>query len=306
MTPDDYDMCIHSRIINGNIVPCGHCYECQSIRRSSWTVRNLIEYQHSEKALFVTLTFDDYHLESLHTFDPITGLPYWNKTLYQNFLKKLRKKYTFRYFLVHEYGSQTLRPHYHVILYFQDSNVPTSYDLSYFWTYGSNKVDTLNQARIHYTSKYLQKPFRSKYGSRDYYLYMYQDNRQKLVQELIPLHLFENTGNRMSLKPAIGYQLLNDSQYCKWYRQQCLTKFKYLPYTHLGRDYPMPRYYIDKMFSEEEREIIYLSDEERVDQAVKQQIHLGMTAQDIYNAKMTKDEINKHNLLLNTCFSETL
>lgn len=62
---------------------------------------------HTENA-FLTLTYDDEHVPKNGSVNP---------RHLQLFMKRLRKKQPFRYFAVGEYGPQTLRPHYHAILF---------------------------------------------------------------------------------------------------------------------------------------------------------------------------------------------
>lgn len=70
---------------------------------------NELPYWNNE-AVFLTLTYDDEHL-------PITG-SLVKKDL-QNFWKRLRKDYEkpIRYYACGEYGDNTMRPHYHAIVF---------------------------------------------------------------------------------------------------------------------------------------------------------------------------------------------
>lgn len=90
-------------------VPCGQCLECRLQQTRVWADRCVLEAKQWEHNYFVTLTYDDYHI-------PPNGSLV--KRDYQLFLKKLRKIFPgFRYLLSGEYGTQTLRPHYHLILF---------------------------------------------------------------------------------------------------------------------------------------------------------------------------------------------
>lgn len=92
-------------------LPCGECDECKATYRYKWAKRCLYELPYHENSCFLTLTYDDVHLPSDHKL---------HKEDLQKFLKRLRR-YTgltgLKYLSCGEYGSNTLRPHYHLILF---------------------------------------------------------------------------------------------------------------------------------------------------------------------------------------------
>lgn len=105
-------------------LPCGHCAGCRMDRRLEWSIRCTHEAQLYDSNLFVSL---DYAPEKL---PESRSLEYRDVQLW---LKRLRKAckgvtrivtkdrprgyYPVRFFLSGEYGSQTLRPHWHAILF---------------------------------------------------------------------------------------------------------------------------------------------------------------------------------------------
>lgn len=92
-------------------VPCGQCLECRIQSARTWADRCVLEAKDSHYNFFVTLTYDD---DSY----PVNGS--LSKRDYQLFIKRLRKRFPdikIRYLLCGEYGDQTLRPHYHMILF---------------------------------------------------------------------------------------------------------------------------------------------------------------------------------------------
>lgn len=96
-------------------VPCGKCMTCLSNRRREWVFRLKEELKSSSGSYFITLTYDDDHI-------PLTeaGVPTVSKRDVQLFMKRLRKTFSqhkLRFFLVSEYGTDTLRPHYHLLLF---------------------------------------------------------------------------------------------------------------------------------------------------------------------------------------------
>ena len=93
---------------------CGKCLACRIQKRKEWSMRLWHELAYYDKSVFLTLTYDDNHMpdnESLRLRD------------LQLFFKRLRKSLNksnskpIKYFACGEYGTSTLRPHYHAIVY---------------------------------------------------------------------------------------------------------------------------------------------------------------------------------------------
>lgn len=109
--------------INRYTVPCGKCPRCALRRASSWSFRLMQEERVSLSSWFITLTYETWSI-------PIS--PNFYKTLclrdLQLFFKRLRKLHEghstynvpLKYYAVGEYGSQTQRPHYHILLFNAD------------------------------------------------------------------------------------------------------------------------------------------------------------------------------------------
>lgn len=131
-------------------VPCGNCAFCLKSKRQQWIFRLHQEARTQENpAWFLTLTYDEKHVPRKK------GV----KTLYfrhvQLFFKRLRKaKYVIKYVAVGEYGSETQRPHYHVIAW---TNAPTE-AIEKAWHYGAVHFGSLTPASIAYTLKYIVQP----------------------------------------------------------------------------------------------------------------------------------------------------
>ena len=90
---------------------CGQCLPCRFNRRRLWTGRLMLESLFHEETCFITLTYND---ESYPTDGSLS------KDDYKNFIKRLRRKLEpqkIRYYCVGEYGDNTLRAHYHIILF---------------------------------------------------------------------------------------------------------------------------------------------------------------------------------------------
>lgn len=102
--------CLDPFVTAGQAFPCGKCLPCLARWRAVWQHRIMLETLcHSDNA-FVTLTYADDTLPADLSLDPAT---------LQRFLKRLRVRlnYKVRYYAVGEYGDQSERPHYHLVLF---------------------------------------------------------------------------------------------------------------------------------------------------------------------------------------------
>lgn len=105
-------------------IPCNKCIGCKLSYAREWATRCMLEYQYHDSAWFVTLTYNDDHVPKSAYAEPDTGEAHISLTLsrrdIQLWLKRLRLAYapaTIRYYGCAEYGPNTWRPHYHVILF---------------------------------------------------------------------------------------------------------------------------------------------------------------------------------------------
>lgn len=139
-------------------VPCGKCALCMQRKRDQWTFRIEKELKDAISAHFLTLTYDDDNL-------PLTDS---GNTLYkrdcQTFMKRLRKfdskvseinksRFRTKYFITGEYGTNTDRAHYHLILLNFDKKTIESIDS--IWKKGHTHIGEVNTKSIKYITKYL-------------------------------------------------------------------------------------------------------------------------------------------------------
>lgn len=110
---------------------------------------------------FATLTYDDSHLPSDNSLDI---------SHFQKFVKRLRKKYDFRYYHCGEYGDETDRPHYHALLFGLDfadkkfwkqtpngDNLYVSDELNSIWGKGFCPIGDVTFQSAAYTARYIMK-----------------------------------------------------------------------------------------------------------------------------------------------------
>lgn len=106
-------------------IPCGKCIGCRLEYSRQWANRCMMELQYHDSAYFVTLTYSDDYLPRAVLADSETGeLQLGQATLCKahmsKFLKHVRKHFpndSIRFFGAGEYGSSTVRPHYHIIIF---------------------------------------------------------------------------------------------------------------------------------------------------------------------------------------------
>ena len=214
-----------NRIPDTYELPCGKCSLCLSRRRSQWSTRLNRELAVADSAYFITLTYNDENCP-----------PYCNKEDVQKFLKRFRRAiepHRVRYLLVCEYGGKFLRPHYHLLLFnYPFGNSRLREDLKKTWPlcepwmfdYGDT-VGTCEAASINYVCKYCL----SSLDADD-------DNLRTFML--------------CSRRPAIGSNFLS-SDTIRYAR----SRFDGL-YIFDGKEIPLPRYYMDKIFTQPERELI--------------------------------------------------
>ena len=140
------------------LMPCGQCIGCRIRQREDWTTRIELEARDypKDQVWFITLTYDDEHVPGMivktgeimrkvqYTWKPGEKRPDSVQILLyediQKFLKRLRKAYRgkLRYFVAGEYGEQTARPHYHMILYgWEPKDLETLYKIHHNGYYNS-------------------------------------------------------------------------------------------------------------------------------------------------------------------------
>lgn len=137
-------------------LPCGQCIGCRLTRSREWANRCMLELQYHQQACFLTLTYNDQYVPRSYYTDSDTGEAFESLSLcrrdVQLFMKRLRKRYGsgIRFYGCGEYGPQTLRPHYHLIIFgFKpDDLVPWSRSEQGFQYYLSHSLQELWSERL--------------------------------------------------------------------------------------------------------------------------------------------------------------
>lgn len=182
-------------------LPCGQCIGCRLERSRQWAIRCVHEaslYLHNS---FITLTYDQQNLPEDKSL---------NKTHFQLFMKRLRKKYgpNIRYFHCGEYGEKFSRPHYHACLFnfdfrdkklykcVNDINLYTSESLSELWPLGFSTIGDVTFESAAYVARYITKKITGPHAL-DHYT-KYDKNTGEVIEDRIPEY------TTMSRRPGIG------------------------------------------------------------------------------------------------------
>jgi len=128
-----------------------------------------------------------------------------------------------KYFACGEYGGQTRRPHYHVLLFNADQE-----RIYPAWNMGHVHYGSVSAASVYYALKYVMKS--------SWY---------------VKKHGVEPEFRLMS--KGIGMSYVENQKFIKWHKADIENRM-YLNLTD-GKKIAMPRYYKDKIFNDEQREI---------------------------------------------------
>lgn len=212
-------------------VACGQCLGCRLDRSRIWAMRIVHEASLYDENCFITLTYREECNATEQERNEGLFLPRdrsLNKKHFQDFIKRLRKRYpqTIRYYHCGEYGDELERPHYHACLFnlqFDDleqigvsNGIPiyTSKTLEDIWRYGFVTVGELNFETAAYTARYCLKKVTGK-RAQEHYL---------RCDEYGVAYWLEPEYTTMSRRPGIGKD---------WYE-------KYASDVHPSNEVPVP------------------------------------------------------------------
>lgn len=141
-------------------VGCGKCIECMKQKKRAWQVRLLEELKQDRNALFVTLTFSNESIHELYKLIIIKNL-FWENEIatlaVRRFLERWRKEHkkSVKHLLITELGHEnTERIHLHGIIW---TNEPIE-TIERIWKYGHIWVgDYVNEKTVNYIVKYINK-----------------------------------------------------------------------------------------------------------------------------------------------------
>lgn len=282
------------------LIPCGQCIGCRIRQREDWTTRIELEARDypKDEVWFITLTYDDDHVPGMivktgeimrkvqYTWKPGEKRPSSVQILLyediQKFLKRLRKAYRgkLRYFVAGEYGEQTARPHYHMILY------------------GWRPTDLENLYKIHHNGYYNSKWLADLWRMGQIQIAQAAPETYRYVAGYVTKKMYEIDGKKaneyyelgqtkpfacMSLKPGLGDHYYQEHKAEIW-RQgyiQCSN----------GKQAQIPRYY-EKQMEAENPERLWRIKQNRQKNAMEQK-RLQLEGQDYETVLKTKERVTK-------------
>lgn len=268
-------------------VPCGTCIHCLTKRQQDWSFRLQQEHKNSKTASFITLTYDAENLPIHEAANPDGELIYQfqlDKRDLQLFMKKLRKEHDklvqkylqihneiastklLRYYAVGEYGTETKRPHYHLLLF--NLNPATLLEIKRIWGKGHIDVGHVTPKSITYVTKYVITARNHYYGTR------------------------QKPFATMSKQPGIGNNYLDDNK--EWH-----TKNKYFHVINQnGAKQALPDYYKQKIFTKRQIEDYALTNQQMwINKEIKEEKRHEKNGNNPYTQRINliEDKIRKHN-----------
>ena len=208
-------------------VPCGRCNSCEKRRMRDFQIRLLYEFaQYPDNSYFITLTFNDDSLEKFKDNPNKAVLLFLDR-----FRKKVNSNNQIRHWIVPEFGTLHGRIHYHGILFnlplADYSNQQLADLLESSWSYGFVDISLCRgDGAPRYVSKYVTKSY-SNFGKIPRVISSIGIGKSYLNEENLRFH----KDKKGFLRPYIlknGYKI------------------------------PLPRYYADKIFTEEDKVLMLI------------------------------------------------
>lgn len=217
-------------------VGCGNCIECRKKKASEWRIRLQEELKVQKYAYFVTFTFAPEQLEELckkYKLKESNAVATKAVRMYLERWRKIHKK-SQRHWLITELGHEgTERIHLHGVV-FNDEPISIK-TFEEFWQYGNIWIGDYCTARtINYIIKYVTK--------------VDSDHKGFKAEILCSKGIGSNYLQSIRTKQRHKYQSERTIEY---YRQEN------------GAKVSLPIYYRNKLFTEEEREQLWLQTIER-------------------------------------------
>lgn len=247
---------------DGLLVPCGKCLACKEEVAKEYTLRFQHERIHKgyKKLAFLTLTYDSINLPinnfhmTLRKKDAVDYLKRTRESLRRKMKDTNQKLLNYCYYLSGEYGEERNRPHYHIVLAYNNKRILNEFVRQ--WENNKGQVNCQERASIqsvYYTIGYVDK----KIG-----LQGVGEDRERLFRKFT-----KGMGREYILENA---ELVNKQMFCR------LSKFKI----------SIPRYYKKKL-----SEIgLWTSDKETYYKIMERKKESDEKLLKLYNEKYIKKE----------------
>lgn len=152
---------------NGLLVPCGKCLACKEEIAKEYTLRYCMHKNEKKllKTAFLTLTYNNENLPINNNFqmtlrkkDAVDYLKRTREQLRRDGKKLNRNLLNYEYYLSGEYGDEKNRPHYHIVLSYNDKRILNEFVKQ--WEENKGNVKCYENATIqsiYYTIGYVDK-----------------------------------------------------------------------------------------------------------------------------------------------------
>lgn len=253
----------HDERVKTVAVGCGNCIECRKQKANNWKVRLTEEVRERKNAMFITMTFSDEKLqevdnkisEELKGYDRDNAIAsYAIRHWTENWRKKHKK--TIRHWMVTELGgNETERLHIHGVVWTDEKFE----EIEKRWIYGKVILGDgkgkhyVNDETIGYIVKYISK-----------------------IDKKHP-----NYKSKVYASNGIGrgYIDRNDAERNKYIKDKTKETYK----TRTGTEMGLPVYYRNKIYSEEEREKLWIEKLDKNERWVLgQKIDISKSDKDYY------------------------
>ena len=239
----------------------------------------------------------------------------------QKFFKRLRKSHSsggafngkrLKYYAVGEYGGNSFRPHFHVILFNSELNlligkkegnaakrgmIPLDGKIQFQckdWWFGHITVGRVSEASVGYTLKYISKPSKiplhrnddrvkefscmSK-GLGDNYIYSYYPYCEQW--------LHRSPKGVWSVKVVEKNLKVLDRNAVDWHKADLENRM----YVNLkdGKKCTMPRYFKDKLYNDSERRIVADANQVRIKEKLSKEFELH-TSKSLSDERLTRTQ----------------
>lgn len=251
-------MCLYNRLIrnpkygktkkNGGIIPpvldkrvlwvpigCNKCIECMKQKENGWRVRLMEDIKKNRNGKFVTLTFSNEEIRKLaEECEGFEGYRLDNeiaRIATRRFFERWRKKYktSARHWLITELGGNgTENIHMHGIIWTDETMETIEKIWGYGYMYKEKKKNYVNGSTINYIVKYLSK----------------RDIKHKYYEPKI----FNSAGI------GGGYEKTYTAKRHKFNESDTKEGYR----TNTGHEIALPIYYRNKLYTDEEREALWL------------------------------------------------
>lgn len=216
-------------------IGCGKCLECRKQKANAWRIRLIEEIKVNQVAQFVTLTFNEESIEKLQKDIQTDDANAICTIAVRRFLERWRKKYkkSVKHWLISEMGHNgTERVHLHGLIWTANKE-----EIEKIWAYGWVYIgEYVNNKTINYIVKYVTK----------------LDTNHKGFEGLVLTSAgigkaIKKDGQKKSIIPNLTTSQFNGEYTHDYYRAPN------------GARLPLPAYYRNIIYNEDEREKLWIN-----------------------------------------------